>query len=87
VSEWGWEYEPSEDHVIGGDSPPSPSFVAEVESRADEIARAAAALYLHGSSYQGASEGMKTALVSGGMFLYLVVPRHQRVYVIQVTSW
>ncbi|MCD0486089.1 hypothetical protein LO771_27835 [Streptacidiphilus sp. ASG 303] len=87
MSDWAWEYEPDEEHVIGGGHPPGPAFVARVEERADEIVRAAAALYLDGSSYQGSGEGVQTAFVDGGMFLHLVVPRHQRVYVLQVTAW
>jgi hypothetical protein len=77
----------SSSHVIGGHHPPAPALIAEVEDRADEIVRAAAALYLDGSSYEGSGEGVRTAFVTGGMFLYLVVPRHQRAYVMQVTTW
>ncbi|OAH15232.1 hypothetical protein [Streptomyces jeddahensis] len=40
MSDWRWEYDPDEAHVIGGDTPAPPAFVAEIEKRADEIVRA-----------------------------------------------
>jgi hypothetical protein len=49
VSNWRWEYDPDETHVIGGETPAPPAFVAEVESRVDEIVRAAEALHLDGT--------------------------------------
>ncbi|MCX4454865.1 hypothetical protein OG585_19660 [Streptomyces sp. NBC_01340] len=58
-----------------------------MEKRADEIARAAEALHLDGSTYQGTGEGVQTAYVPGGMFLYLTIARHECVYVLQVTAW
>lgn len=85
MTDWRWEYEPDEVHVVGGPNPPPPAFVAEVERRADEIVRAASALYLDGTAYQGAGDGVQTGYVPHGMFRYLVIPRHQCVYVLQVT--
>ncbi|GGU05891.1 hypothetical protein [Streptomyces coeruleorubidus] len=35
---WRWEYDPDEEHVIGG---AAPAFVAEAGKRADELVRAA----------------------------------------------
>jgi hypothetical protein len=64
---------------------PASSF--EAEKRAEDIVRAAEALHLDASTYQGEGEGVKTAYVPGGMFLYLTVPRHACVYVLQVTAW
>ncbi|WP_330288877.1 hypothetical protein [Streptomyces sp. NBC_00576] len=87
MSDWRWEYDPDETHVTGGPTPAPPAFVAEVEKRADEIARAAEALHLDGTRYQGAGEGVQTAYVSGGMFLYLTIVRHECVYILQVTPW
>jgi hypothetical protein len=87
VGDWYWEYDPDETHVIGGETPAPPAFVAEVESRADEIVRAASALHLDGTRYEGAGEGIQSAFVPGGMFLYLTVARHECVYVLQVTPW
>ncbi|MFC7217196.1 hypothetical protein ACFQLX_03270 [Streptomyces polyrhachis] len=81
---WTWEYDPSEEHVVHG----APlALVAEVERKADELVRAAAALHLHGSADTGHSPGGGTALVPGGMFEYQVIPRHERVYVMQITGW
>ncbi|UIX31200.1 hypothetical protein [Streptomyces sp. GQFP] len=79
---WQWEYDPDGRHVIG-DAPPA--FIAEVEKMANELVRAAAAFYLGGTGYQG--EGPKGAFahVPGGFFNYLVVPRHERLYIMQVT--
>ncbi|MEU5308152.1 hypothetical protein [Streptomyces sp. NPDC021562] len=44
---WRWEYDPAEEYVVGG-SPPA--FVAEIETRADELVRDASAFYLDGAS-------------------------------------
>lgn len=79
---WRWEYDPSEEYVIGGTPP---AFIAEVEKKADELVSAAAAFYLDGAGYQG--EGPKGADmdVPGGFFTYLVIPRHECVYIRQVT--
>ncbi|MEU2956431.1 hypothetical protein ACIOUE_29515 [Streptomyces xanthochromogenes] len=86
MSEWRWEYEPNETHVVGGETPVPPELVAEVEQRAAELARAAAALHLDGTGYQGVGDGVQTAFVPGGMFLYLTIVRHECVYVLQVTA-
>lgn len=63
----------------------SPAFIAEVEKTANELVRAAAAFSLGGTGYQG--EGPKGAFahVSGGFFNYVVVLRHERLYIMQVT--
>ncbi|ROR42381.1 hypothetical protein [Kitasatospora cineracea] len=80
---WAWEYLPSEEHVIAG----APlAFIAEVEKKTDELVRAAEALYLDGSSYRGENPKSRTADVPGGMFEYLTVVRHERIYIVQVTS-
>ncbi|MEU8724159.1 MULTISPECIES: hypothetical protein [Streptomyces] len=81
---WAWEYDPSEDHVAGG---APPALIAEVEKKADELVRAAAALYLDGPAYQGPSPRGENVLVPGGMFFCQVVPRHECVYLLQITAW
>ncbi|RSS43109.1 hypothetical protein [Streptomyces sp. WAC08241] len=81
---WRWEYDPDEEHVVGG---APPAFVAEVEKRADELVRAAEAFYLDGSAHRGEGPMGNDAFVSGGMFTYLVLPRHECVYLRQVTYW
>ncbi|MCD9141987.1 hypothetical protein [Streptomyces albireticuli] len=81
---WRWEYDPDAEHVIGGLD--DLAFIAHVETRTEELVRAAAALYLDGDAYQGASPPMRREVVNGGMFVYQTVPRHQCVYVLQVTT-
>jgi hypothetical protein len=78
---WAWEYSPSEEYLTEG---APPVFIAEVEEKAEELVRAAEALYLDGTTYQGAGEPMKTAVVTHGFFLYCVVPRSERVYVLRL---
>ncbi|MGW1076235.1 hypothetical protein [Streptomyces sp. NPDC002537] len=85
MGDWGWEYDPDARHVIGGT--PDLAFVAQVEERADELVRAAAALYLDGSAYQGESPGVQEEVIPNGMFQYLTVVRQQRLYIVQVTAW
>ncbi|MFJ6408748.1 hypothetical protein ACIQK9_24830 [Streptomyces hydrogenans] len=47
--------------------------------------RAAEALYLDGSLFQGENPRSEHVRVPGGMFVFLLVPRHRRGYVLQVT--
>ncbi|MFF7249819.1 hypothetical protein ACFZBU_38645 [Embleya sp. NPDC008237] len=81
---WAWEYEPDEPYVTEG---APPVLIAQVEDKAAELVRAAEALYLHGETYEGISPQGGTALVANGMFVYQVVPRHERVYILQITAW
>ncbi|MGW0664877.1 hypothetical protein [Streptodolium elevatio] len=78
---WAWEYHPDEDTRVGG---MPPVFVALVEGKAAELVRAAEAKYLDGTLYEGFSEP-GTVFVGGGMFDYLIIQRHERVYIMQVT--
>ncbi|WP_329611627.1 hypothetical protein [Kitasatospora herbaricolor] len=78
---WSWEYLPSEKHVTA-EAPAD--FLAAVEHRAAELVRAAAALYLDGTSYQGAGEPMRYLDVAAGLLTYYLVPRLELV-VCQVT--
>ncbi|KOG53642.1 hypothetical protein ADK76_26900 [Streptomyces griseoflavus] len=61
------------------------AFIARVEETADELVRAAAAQYLEGTLFQGASPKLGEEIISGGMFIHQVVPRQQCVYILQVT--
>ncbi|MBV2152627.1 hypothetical protein [Kitasatospora sp. SUK 42] len=80
---WSWEYLPSEEAVAGG----APAgFLAAVESKADELVRAAAALHLDGTTYQGSGEPMRYMDVADGLFAYYVVPRLELVVICQVTA-
>ncbi|MFK8847765.1 hypothetical protein [Streptomyces sp. Ac-502] len=83
MAEWRWEYDPTADHVIGGLD--DLAFIARVEETADELVRAAAAQFLDGSPYRGASPKVSEVVISGGMFLHQVIPRHQCVHILQVT--
>ncbi|MFI1797570.1 hypothetical protein ACH427_09465 [Streptomyces sp. NPDC020379] len=81
---WAWEYDPDPGYVIGGID--DLAFIAKVEQRADELVRAATALYLDGAKYTGTSPRVRHETIdAAGMFLYQVVPRHQRVCIRQVT--
>ncbi|ARZ70343.1 hypothetical protein SMD11_4750 [Streptomyces albireticuli] len=81
---WAWEYVPDEAHVIDG---LPPVLVKDVEEKAAEPVRAAEALHLDGTAYEGTSPQGGNGLVADGMFVYQVVPRHERVYIFQVTAW
>jgi hypothetical protein len=59
--------------------------VAEVEKKADELVRAASAFYLDGAVYREQSPKGGVAHVPGGFLNYQVIPRHECVYVLQVT--
>ncbi|PSJ25121.1 hypothetical protein B7P34_29810 [Streptosporangium nondiastaticum] len=85
MGDWDWKYDPDARHVIG--ETPNLAFVAQVEERADELVRAAAALYPDGASYQGRSPGVQDEVLPGGMFQYLTVVRQQCLYIVQVTAW
>ncbi|MCX4749076.1 hypothetical protein OG455_26810 [Kitasatospora sp. NBC_01287] len=81
---WAWEYDPSMEYVAAG----APSaLLKEVEKLADELVRAASAFYLDGTGYQGDGPKGQDALLPGGMFVYLIVPRHERLYIRQITAW
>ncbi|WP_308313436.1 MULTISPECIES: hypothetical protein [unclassified Streptomyces] len=64
---------------------PRPAFVADVEQAADELVRAAEALYLGGTAYR--EMGPKGAVMNldDGMFVYLIIPRSECVYIRPVT--
>ncbi|MFI9722842.1 hypothetical protein ACIHFE_24820 [Streptomyces sp. NPDC052396] len=66
---WSWEYDPDANHVIGGID--NLAFIAQVEERADELVRAAAARYLDGTKYTGLSPRVQEeTLDASGMFVY-----------------
>ncbi len=80
---WSWEYLPSEQHVTAG---APAAFLAVVEQRAAELVRAAEALFLDGTAYEGSGEPMRYLDVDGGLLAYYVVPRLELVVVCQVTA-
>ncbi|MET9146722.1 hypothetical protein ACFUCQ_04280 [Streptomyces sp. NPDC057197] len=79
---WCWEYVPDQETVAAG---APQGFLAEVEKKADELVRAAEALYLHGPAYQGADEGARHAFVAGGFFVYMITARTELVSIWQIT--
>jgi hypothetical protein len=79
---WHGEYVPDEETVAAG---AQPEFLAEVEKKAEELVRAAEALYLRGPAYQEADEGAQHAFVVGGFFAYMVTARSELVSVRQIT--
>ncbi|GAA0681953.1 hypothetical protein GCM10010193_39580 [Kitasatospora atroaurantiaca] len=79
---WSWEYIPSEEYVTSG----APAdFLKAVEEKAGELVRAAEALFLDGTTYEGSGEPMQYIDVAGGFFAYYVVPRLELVFICQVT--
>lgn len=83
MTDWRWEYEPNAHHVIGGID--DLGFIARVEERADELVRMAVVLYLESTAYEGTSPRLGEEVIEGGMLVYQIVPRHERVYILQTT--
>ncbi|MDQ0715558.1 hypothetical protein QFZ55_005010 [Streptomyces luteogriseus] len=79
---WKWEYAFGAEEAAR--TAPT-SFLAEVESKAEELARAAEALHIHGRACDGTDPSGGNIIVPGGMFTYQVVVRSERIYVVQIT--
>jgi hypothetical protein len=79
---WRREYVPDEETVASG---APQAFLVEVEKKADELVRAAEALYLHGPAYQEMDEGARHAFVAGGFFVYMITPRLELLSIWQIT--
>lgn len=80
---WSWEYHPDAEYVAAG----APAeFLAQVAKRVDELVRMAEALYLDGTTFEGAGPSMEAVDIPGGMFHYFIAPRLERVFVVQVTA-
>jgi hypothetical protein len=79
---WKWEYAFGAEKAAR--TAPT-SFLAEVESKADELVRAAEAFHVHGQAHDGVDPKGGDIIVPGGMFTYQVVVRSERVYVVQIT--
>jgi hypothetical protein len=62
-----------------------PDFLTAVGERAVELVKAAEALYLDGTTYEGPGEPMRYLDVAGGFVAYYVVPRLELVVLCQVT--
>ncbi|MFD6314440.1 MULTISPECIES: hypothetical protein [Streptomyces] len=79
---WKWEY------AFGAEEAARTApadFLTQVETRAEELVRAAEAVHLHGRSHQGPDPKGADVIVPGGMFRYQIVVRSERVYVVQIT--
>jgi hypothetical protein len=63
---WHWECDP-DDLAKGAPE----AFVAQVEEVADELVRAASALYGDGTVFRGPNPRGDTKIVDGGIFVYL----------------
>ncbi|MEU1313569.1 hypothetical protein [Streptomyces tibetensis] len=79
---WKWEYAFGAEETAR--TAPT-SFLAEVESKAEELVRAAEALHIHGRAYDDTDPSGGNIIVPGGMFTYQVVVRSERIYVVQIT--
>jgi hypothetical protein len=79
---WSWEYAFAAEEAA---RTASPAFLAAVERKAEELVRAAEALYVHGRDHQGVDPKGGDITVPGGMFRYQIVVRSERVYVVQLT--
>lgn len=60
-------------------------FLAAVEHAADELVRAAEALHVHGRAHEALDPKGGHIVISGGWFMYQVVVRSERVYVVHIT--
>lgn len=79
---WRWEY------ALGAEKAALTApraFLAQVERKAAELARAAEALHLHGRASRELNPQGGDMAVPGGMFSYQVVVRQECVYVLQIT--
>ncbi|MFD7693085.1 hypothetical protein [Streptomyces sp. NPDC059374] len=79
---WKWEYAFGAEEAVR--SLPS-HFLATVEQAADELVRAAEAVHVHGRAHEGLDPKGGHIIVPGGWFMYQVVVRSERVYVVQIT--
>ncbi|MFC9681515.1 hypothetical protein [Streptomyces sp. NPDC056948] len=56
-----------------------------MESKAEELVRAAEALQVHGQAHDGVDPKGGDIIIPGGMFTYQVVIRSERIYIVQIT--
>jgi hypothetical protein len=79
---WKWEYAFAAEeaaHCLPSD------FLTVVEHAADELVRAAEAVHVHGRAYQGLDLKGGDIIVTGGWFMYQVVVRSERIYIVNIT--
>jgi hypothetical protein len=75
------QYDPNEEWVAEG---APPAFLAAVEKTAAELVRMAEALYLDGSSYTGGPLPIEQVTAGGGIIVYAIHPRLERVFILRV---
>ncbi|MFE0045061.1 hypothetical protein [Streptomyces albireticuli] len=82
MSDWGWEYDPSEVYLTKG---LPPGAVAEVERLATELAALGIDAAKLGEPV-GKEGGLRELPIFGGLGLigFLAVPRDSRVYVVNI---
>lgn len=79
---WSWEYAFAAEEAART----APTvFLAEVEHKAEELVRAAEALYVHGRGCEDLDPKGGDITIPSGMFRYQIVVRSERVYVVQLT--
>ncbi|MGW7003823.1 hypothetical protein ACWGCW_13595 [Streptomyces sp. NPDC054933] len=83
MNDWTWEYNPNEEHVVGG---LPPGVVAEVERLTTELAALGGDAAKIGRP-TGREGGLREFDIFNGrgFISFLTVPRHQCVYVCSVT--
>lgn len=80
---WMWEYNPSEEYLTGG---LPPGVLAEVERLATELAALGPEAAKVGRPIDREGGLREFDILGGrGFISFLVVPRHQRVYVCGIT--
>ncbi|MFC8245185.1 hypothetical protein [Streptomyces chartreusis] len=79
---WKWEYALGAEEAAR--SLPS-GFLATVAHAADELVRAAEAVHVHGRDHEGLDPKGGHIIVTGGWFMYQIVVRSERVYIVQIT--
>lgn len=83
MTEWTWEYDPSEEYVTGG---LQSGVLAEVERLATELAALGSDAGKVGRPFDREGGLREFDILGGrGFFSFLAVPRHRCVYVCGVT--
>ena len=83
MTDWTWEYNPSEEHVVGG---LPPGVVAEVERVATELSALGGDAAKIGRPLDREGGLREFDILGGrGFISFLAVPRHQRIYVCNIT--
>ncbi|WP_210637430.1 hypothetical protein [Streptomyces sp. GESEQ-13] len=82
---WAWECALGAEEAARTPPPAPPAFIAEVDHKAAELVRAAEAQYVHGRAPAELDPTGSDITVRGGMFIYRIVVRSERVNTLQTT--